>query len=221
MRIDKRTVLVYLASTFLIALPFIYALMIYPDLADTIPVHFDINGKPDGWDNKSSIYLLPGIMGVVSLFNILLMTNLNRIDPKRHAPENDGVFSLLALLVTGFLSFLSFIFEYQTLHPELPLQNILFSLIGLFFSGIGLFMPYLKQNYFAGFKFPWTLESNDNWEKTHKLGGRIWVIGGLIIALTSSVLSGKISFIILITIVSLLVILPALISYRIFKREGK
>lgn len=221
MRIDKRTVLVYLASTFLIALPFIYALMIYPDLADTIPVHFDINGKSDGWDNKSSIYFLPGIMGVVSLFNILLMTNLNRIDPKRHAPENDGVFSLLALLVTGFLSFLSLIFEYQTLHSELPLQNILFPLIGLFFSGIGLFMPYLKQNYFAGFKFPWTLESNDNWEKTHKLGGRIWVIGGLVIALTSSVLSGKISLIIFITIVSLLVILPALISYRIFKREGK
>lgn len=221
MRIDKRTILVYLASTLLIALPFIYALMIYPDLADTIPVHFDINGKPDEWDNKSSIYLLPIIMGVVSLFNILLMTNLNRIDPKRHAPENDRLFSLLALFVTGFLSLLSLILEYQTLHPELPLQNILFPLIGLFFSGIGLFMPYLKQNYFAGFKFPWTLESNDNWEKTHKLGGRIWVAGGLIIMLTSSILNGKISFIIFITVVSLLVILPALISYRIFKREGK
>ena len=219
MRISTKSIFISLTALLLIGLPFVYALIIYPDLADKIPVHYDINGNPDGWDEKSGIFLLPVIMGVAGIIILLLLTNLNRIDPKRYAAGNDKVFGFMGIFIIGFLSFLSLIFEYQTLHPDLRLNSLVFTLLGLFFSGMGFFMPYLKQNYFAGFKFPWTLESASNWKKTHLIGGKIWVIGGLVIILSSLASEGAISFTIFLIVVSLLVILPAVISYRLYKKE--
>jgi len=53
-------------------------------------------------------------------------------------------------------------------------------LLGFAFAGMGIYMPKLKQNYYAGFKLPWTLESEENWNATHRLAGKIWPVGGLL-----------------------------------------
>ena len=50
---------------------------------------------------------------------------------------------------------------------------------------IGNYLPKCKQNYTMGIKIPWTLDNEDNWNKTHRLAGFLWVIGGVLITLNA------------------------------------
>lgn len=54
----------------------IVALTAYGSLPETIPSHFNLNGEIDGYSNKVTIFLLPGIATITVLF-LLLITNSN------------------------------------------------------------------------------------------------------------------------------------------------
>ena len=56
-------------------------------------------------------------------------------------------------------------------------------LLGVVFIAIGNYMPKCKQNYTIGIKIPWTLASEENWNKTHRLAGWVWVGGGVVMML--------------------------------------
>jgi uncharacterized membrane protein len=51
----------------------------------------------------------------------------------------------------------------------------MFSMIAL----IGNYMGNIRQNYFIGIKVPWTLNNEENWNKTHRMAGKLWVVGGI------------------------------------------
>ena len=75
-----------------------------------------------------------------------------------------------------------------------------------------------KPNYFIGFRLPWTLESEDNWRKTHQLVGKLWVAGGLAITISTLLLPANISFIFFVIIMLTITIIPIVFSYRYFKK---
>jgi len=68
----------FLAVVFTL-LPFGYAVYLYPSLGSQIPIHFNIDGKADGWASRNSIFIMPIIMGFVSLFTFLLLTNIESL----------------------------------------------------------------------------------------------------------------------------------------------
>ncbi len=80
-------------------------------------------------------------------------------------------------------------------------------------------MPNLKPNYFAGFRLPWTLENEDNWRKTHHLAGRFWFGGGLLSALLFLVLPYKTAFIFFIVLMLIIIFIPGVYSYQLFKKS--
>ena len=79
-------------------------------------------------------------------------------------------------------------------------------------------MPKLKQNYIAGFKLPWTLENEANWNATHALAGKVWMVGGTLQMATALLLNGAAIFIVFMSITAVMVIIPSAFSYRMFKR---
>ena len=99
---------------------------------------------------------------------------------------------------------------------ELGIRYV-FAGVGLLFSFIGNYMHTIRPNYFAGFRVPWTLNNEDNWRKTHLLGGKLWFAGGLVISLVSILLPDTISIIAFFTITMTLVIIPLVYSYRLYK----
>jgi uncharacterized membrane protein len=203
----------------MISIPFGYAIYLFPLLPDTIPTHFNIEGKADGWGSKDSIFLLPSILGFVSLMSYLLLSNLKSIDPKRAAKVEDDYYKKMALFLVVFLSVLSLVIMYGTAHQGIKIDQMLFPLLGLFFAGLGSFMSKLKQNYFAGFKLPWTLESEANWNATHKLAGKIWIICGSLQFLSGLILEGPWVFGIFISLVAIMVLVPTLYSYLFFRKN--
>lgn len=202
----------------LIAIPFGYAAYIYPGLPATIPTHFNYKGEADDYGTKDNIFLVPAIMGIVSFFTFLLLTNLKTFDPKRMKDADDSMMKKFALLTVVFLSMLSLIITVSASTPSINVTKLILPAIGLFFAGIGWMMPKIQQNYFAGFKLPWTLENVDNWNETHKVAGKWWMFGGLFQMISTLLLEGKWAFICFMAATIIMVIIPTLFSYRMYKR---
>ncbi len=203
----------------MIIAPLIYGAIIYPQLPSRIPTHFNIEGKADAWGGPSSIFIGPGIMGAVSIFVYILMSNLKTFDPKKYDEANDTLYSNFAVLTVAFLSALSTIIIYSSTHAdEINVGKLILPLIGLSFAGLGWYMPKFKQNYFVGFKLPWTLENETNWNETHKVAGKLWIYGGLFQAVVTFILPMKFGFIGFMLATAVMVIIPSVFSYRLFKQ---
>jgi len=206
----------------LIIAPFIYGALIFPQLPSKIPTHFNIEGKADAWGGPSSIFIGPGIMGAVSIFVFVLLSNLKKIDPKKYDEANDTLYKNFAVLTVAFLSILSTIIIYSSTHADqINIGKLLLPLVGLSFAGLGWYMPKFKQNYFVGFKLPWTLENVDNWNETHKVASKYWIYGGLFQAIITFVLPMKFGFIGFMLATAVMVIVPSVFSYRMFKNGNQ
>lgn len=206
----------------LIIAPFIYGALIYPQLPSRIPTHFNIEGKADAWGGPSSIFIGPGIMGAVSVFIYVLMSNLKTFDPKKYDEANDALYNNFAVLTVAFLSILSAIIIYSSTHSDqINVGKLILPLIGLSFAGLGWYMPKFRQNYFVGFKLPWTLENETNWNATHKLAGTVWMFGGWFQVIATISLSMKFGFICFMIATAVMVIVPTVFSYRMFKNGNQ
>jgi uncharacterized membrane protein len=216
---NKKMVLFYVLL--LIGIPFVYAAYLYPSLPEIIPTHFNIKGEADGFGGKGSIYLGPSIMGMASLFTYFFLTYIKKIDPKRSEQVEDGLFQKFGFFTVLFLTALSMVILYATSHQGISIEKLLFPLMGLAFAGMGLYMPKIKQNYFAGFKLPWTLDNIDNWNATHKIAGKVWLYGGILQFVSGIIFSSVTSFVIFFIDMIVMVLVPTIYSYRMFKNGNK
>jgi uncharacterized membrane protein len=207
-----------LIALVLLAIPFGYAAYIYPSLPETIPTHFNIKGEADAYGGKNSIFLGPGIMSVVGLFVFFILSNIKSLDPKRYKEQDDSLYKKFALFTVAFLSLISCIIIFSSSNQSVDIGKLLLPALGLSFAGFGWYMPKIHQNYFAGFKLPWTLENEDNWNETHKLAGKVWIYGGFIQAIAALLLPNKAGFIVFFSITLIMVVVPSVFSYRMFKR---
>ena len=81
----------------------------------------------------------------------------------------------------------------------------------------GNYLPKVKRNYVLGIKLPWTVKSDENWYRTHRLGGVVFVFGGIFIISTAFLQN----YIIFFTIIVLLVTIPTLYSYVYYLKHEK
>ena len=89
--------------------------------------------------------------------------------------------------------------------------------MGALFVIIGNYMPKCKQSYTMGIKLPWTLNDEENWNKTHRMAGFLWVIGGVIIMASAFLGSFWLFFVVLIP----MVVVPFVYSYTLYKKKTK
>jgi uncharacterized membrane protein len=91
------------------------------------------------------------------------------------------------------------------------------------FIGLGNYMPKLKQNYTIGIKVPWTLNSEENWNMTHRMAGKVYVVAGvisIIIALLNNVLSDEVTIIIFMAVFLVTGIGSVAYSFWLYKVKG-
>lgn len=203
----------------IISIPLIYTASIYSSLPETIPVHFDIDGKPNGYGNKNTLWFITLLLSVISAGMYLLIKNLPKIDPKKTAGQTPELYHKIAVILVIFLCAINIIVVYASVNGSININNLLLPLLGLMFLVLGNYMHSIKPNYFVGFRLPWTLENEDNWRKTHQLVGKLWVPGGLVITISTLLLPARIGFIIFLGITMMITIIPAVFSYRYFKKQ--
>lgn len=205
-----------------ILIPGIYLAFAWNSLPAKVPMHFDINGNADRYGDKSELLTTVLILPAVSLFVYFLLANIYRIDPKKYAVENRERLKRIAFAIVCFLSALTCIIIYSASHGGSKFDvSLILSAVGLLFAIIGNYLPNLKPNYFAGMRLPWTLENPENWRKTHALAGKLWFGGGLLLAVTCLFLPAKAAMVLFFAVMTILVIIPTVYSYRFYNQQKK
>ena len=100
---------------------------------------------------------------------------------------------------------------------EIDVEVIMPLVMGVLFLVIGNLLPKCRQSYTMGIKLPWTLNNEENWNKTHRFGGKVWVAGGIIILATAFIGS----FWILMGVLLIMVTVPTLYSYLLYRKQTK
>jgi uncharacterized membrane protein len=200
-----------------VLLPIIYLAYVWNSLPDTVPIHFGVDGEPNGWGRKAMEFVLIG----ANAFVYLLTLFIRYIDPKN---LNDSFFTnnfyKLRTSLTVFLSVTSIL----VIHSALPgtghaTMHWIAPCVFLFVSLAGNFMINLKPNWILGIRTPWTLSSDTVWRKTHQIGGRIFFYGGLICIPLSFLIHGLwLNALIAILTIGATVFLFAY-SFWVFKQE--
>lgn len=197
------------------SLPLIYLGYIWNSLPSQVPIHFDSNFKPDKIGDKSNLWLIAGMMAAISVIVYLLFQNIHLIDPKRRA-KHSSTFSKMSFIIVIFVAAVNFLIL-QSAKGNIQTFNLLFPLLGLLFAFLGNYFNNIKPNYFAGYRLPWTLSSDDNWRRTHQLAAKLWFWGGLLFVIVSLLLPSGLLLPIFIAIMMILVIIPVIFSYRYYK----
>ncbi len=208
---NKKTTIIL---TSLITLtPIIAGLLLWQKLPERMPIHWNAAGEVDGYAGKCmAVFALPVFMFLIHI----LCTFATYADPK-NKNINEKIFSIV-LWSCPFISVLASFFTYAHSLGMKPKVNVIIPFaMGILFVLIGNYLPKCKQNYTMGLKVPWTLGSEENWNKTHRFAGTLWVFGGLVICASSFIGS----FLIFICITMLIVILPIVYSYIYYRRHEK
>jgi len=200
--------------------PAIYLALAWNKMPEKVTMHFDWNGEPDKMGSRQELLTMMIILIATNLIVYLILTNIYRIDPKKKAAENKTRLHRLAFGVVVFMSAVLCMIIYSSSHGNIRFSmNLLLAGMGLFFAFIGNYMHNIKPNYFAGFRLPWTLENEENWKKTHALGGKLWFGGGLLLAVTCIFLPARIAMIYFFTVMGVITLIPIVYSYRLYKKQ--
>ena len=202
----------------ILALPFIYLASIYNTLPANVPTHFNLKGEPDNFGDKSSLIFSSLLLTAVSIGTFLLVKNAHKIDPKKAAGQSPELLAKIAWCLLLFLSIIQLIIIHSSVAKQIDGGKYIFPVVGLFLAVLGNFMHSIKPNYFIGFRLPWTLENEENWRKTHQLVSKVWVVGGLLIALLTLMIDLTISIWIVFLIIVLLITIPSIYSYQLYKQ---
>ena len=207
----KKNLKVLIITSIVILLPILAGLILWDQLPEQIPTHWNAAGEIDGWSSKPfAVFGLPAILLAAQWLCVLGTA----ADPKRSAHPQKILH--LVLWIIPVLSVLLNVLTYMAaMGRQVRMEVIMPVFIGLLLTIVGNYLPKCKQNYTIGIKIPWTLNNEENWNKTHRFAGWLWTVCGIIIMLTGFFGGFWIFFI----IVLLMVLAPVLYSY-ILHRKG-
>jgi uncharacterized membrane protein len=161
----------------LVGLAFLAAGAVYPRLPATVPIHWDAGGQANGFAPRAwGAFLMPVVMvGVYLLFTVI-----PRLSPRGFGVERFGrVYRIFQTAILAFLLLTSVLVSWAGTGAKVPIGRAVYVGVGLLFVVLGNFLGKVTKNFFVGIRTPWTLASDEVWLRTHRLGGKLFVLAGL------------------------------------------
>lgn len=203
------------AMWILILIPTIFSIVNWNSFPDKIPTHWGVDGQIDDYGGKWSVFLGP----LLGLGMYLLMIVLPKIDPrKKNYDLFSGAYWLIRIALVLLMCIIGMMTDLVSLGYKLDVGMIVqLSVLGLFLL-IGNQMGKIRPNYFVGIRTPWTIDNQEVWTKTHRLGGRIWVGTTLALIICVFILPMKIFAILFFVSIITMAVIPIVYSYVIHKK---
>lgn len=210
----KKNLKTIIITSIVTILPMLAGFVLWNKLPEKLPTHWNFEGVIDGWSSKPfAVICIPLIM----LGFHLICTVATSVDPK-NKNFNTRIFGLV-LWICPILSILCSTATYAAaLGYDVKVEFIIPMFMGVLFLIIGNYLPKCKQNYTIGIKIPWTLNDEENWNKTHRLAGFIWTVGSIVI-IVGAFFKDAVVYTTFIPI-AVMVIVPMIYSY-IYHRKHK
>ena len=206
---NKKTLIL---STLLCLLPILLGLALYEQLPEQVPVHFDFAGNPDNYAPKLVAILgLPVFMAVINLICHCAMN----LEKKSMAASPAVLLAVTGWIIPILCNILMPITLFMGMGMEVPIVMIVSLIVGLVFVIIGNYLPKVKPNRYMGIKLPWTFASEENWRRTHRFGGFVWVVAGI-----CSILAGifRLDWLLFIAL-SASILLPTVYSWQLSRKH--
>ncbi len=203
-------------SSIIILLPILFGLIMWNELPDMMTTHWGADGNADGFSAKPfAVFGLPVMMLAVHLICLLFTAK-----DKKQKGQNKKALNIIfwiAPLISLFSNGMVYAIEFGKPFDFIMLMPALF---GIMFVFIGNYLPKIKQNRTLGIKVSWALNNEENWNKTHRLGGKVWVISGL--AMLFSIFLPPVAMMpVIVCAISAAAIIPIIYSYCIYKKHQK
>jgi len=201
----------------LVLVSFILSAAFYPQMPERVASHWNAQGQVDGTMSRFwGLFLMPLILVGLAL----LFIAIPRIDPQKANIEQfrkyyDGFIVLILLFMLA-------------IHCQVILWNIGIRIsptitlpigLGLLYFYAGILLENAKRNWFIGIRTPWTLSNETVWEKTHKIGGKLFKLAG-VIALVGVFFQRYAFFFILVPVI-LVTLYTTVYSYFEYQKETK
>ena len=199
-----------LITSVIALLPILAGVILWAQLPEQLPSHWNAAGEIDGWSSKPFMVFGMPLILFAAQWLCALGTGA---DPKKENHSRKVV--QLVLWIIPVLSIVLHGIMYATaLGKEVRVEVVMPIFIGIVFTIVGNYLPKCKQNYTIGIKIPWTLSSEENWNRTHRFAGRLWLVCGIAIILTGF-FGG---FWVFLPIVLVMVIAPFIYSYGLHRK---
>ncbi|NOX71827.1 MAG: SdpI family protein [Candidatus Micrarchaeota archaeon] len=156
----------------------IISVYFYPALPEKFASHWNAKGEVNGYvDRFWGAFAMPMLL----IFFSALFYAIPKIDPKKANIMKMGkYYEIIVLAIMLFLLYLHILTIMWNIGIRLQIGQMVMPAVGVLFFVIGKIMPEFKQNWFMGIRTPWTLSSKSVWAKTHKLGGRLFMVSGVV-----------------------------------------
>jgi len=201
-------------TSVVILLPIVAGLLLWDKLPSEIPFHWNIQGEVDNWVSRPvAVFVMPFVL----LGCQWLCFFAGGWDPKQRN-INEKVLGLVLWIIPVLNVLLNVVVYLSALDRRVDISVVIPLFFGILFIAIGNYLPKCKQSYTMGIKLPWTLNDEQNWNATHRLAGKLWVVGGLLTMLTC-LLPPVAAFSAMMGVLLVMVVIPTVYSYRYYKKH--
>ena len=206
----KKNLKTMIITSIIILAPIVAGLLLWDQLPAEIATHFGSDGEPDGWSSKEfAVIGLPLFLLAVHWF----CAAFTGVDPKKENISNKMM--TLVLWICPVIAIVGDGSMYlYALNNSINTTIIGVILVGCLLLVLGNYMPKMKQSYTLGIKLPWTLNSEENWNRTHRLAGWITMLAGVIVLIGGFTEQFWTVFV----AIALVAVVPAFYSYVLYKK---
>ncbi len=208
---NKKYLKIMMVTSLLIVATIVVGLLLWNQLPEKIATHFNSQNEANGWSGKGmTVFGLPILMLVIHWVTFLGIS----ADPKRQNIQ-DFLFKSILWLIPVLNAVMMTAIYSVALGYDFKMDGLIQGFLGLLFIFLGNYLHQVKQNYTVGIKLPWTLNSKENWNRTHRLGAWVFFAGGL--AFFANIFLQQTWL--LIAIVAVTVLIPTIYSYMLYRKE--
>ncbi len=213
MRLSWRTELIPLS---ILGAMFVAAALSWQHVPERMPIHWNLQGQPDGYGGKFvGLLLLP----LIALGVYPALSFLPRLDPGYRNYQNFATaYHVIRISVLMLLGAVYGVTLLAALGYQVDMTTVVCALVGAMLIVFGNFMGKIRPNWFVGVRTPWTLSSKLSWDKTHRLAGWLFIaIGILMFAL--AIVPTQWMLVATITLAGAMVVWLVVYSYLVYRND--
>lgn len=194
-----------------------FALAVFGRLPARVPTHWNLQGEVDGWMARFPGGVMAPLIAT-GVYALLLAMPL--IDPRKRNVERFGADRLLiANLLLLFFALLEVLTLGAALGWPVDVSSGIIGGLGLLLVALGNYLPRVRSNWWIGIRTPWTLDNERVWRETHRVGGRLFVLGGLVMVAAMLLPSGPRRWVAL-PVLLVIGVVPLAYSFILWRREA-
>lgn len=196
-------------SILVFIIPMVLGIIYYNQLPSTMAVHFNSQNVADGFAPKwFALFGIPLFLMLIHGFTLFIVQN----DPKKEG-HSKVVENIIYWMIPILAIIVQIICITYGLGKKVDISTYMLVGVGMITMILGNYLPKSRQNYSVGIRLPWTLASEEIWNKTHRMAGKLWIVSGMLITLLA-ILDYVNTVIFIIFIMS---IMPCIYAYTLYK----